>query len=106
MNHNIDIEYIMQVGRKNKHKLEMGFITCCPVCDTVLTNSNAQYAHYMSQGKQSRKKNSDRIIDHTFNGAYVCSLKCNNDIQIDRQPELIKSLTRDIEEELNGNKKR
>jgi len=104
MNKNIDIRDVWQKGRLNKHRIEMGITCYCPACGVVLdqNKTQVQYAHYMSQGKQSRKKHGDKYIDHIFNGCYVCSLKCNNDVQIDRQPELILELKLDIDNDINS----
>lgn len=102
MKKGIDIYDVWQKGRLNHHRIEMGIECKCPVCGVVLdpTRTQVQYAHYMSQGKQSRAKHGDKYIDHKYNGCYVCDLECNNSVQIDRQPELINELKLDIDNDI------
>ena len=52
----------------------------CPVCGVVMTRP--QRAHFLGQGKRSRKMWGNAIIDHPLNSIMVCSLKCNNAIQL------------------------
>ena len=55
-----------------------------------------QYAHRLSNSKKNRAKYGSFFIDHTLNGEYVCSLKCNDALLIDNKPNKILMLLADI----------
>lgn len=100
MNKNIDIEAVKQQGRLNKHRIEMNLPVRCPVCQKQLDHK-AQYAHLISQGKQMTKKYGKEIINHHFNGMYVCSLECNNMVQLNGNELQKEILYKEILEDLN-----
>lgn len=52
----------------------------CPVCQGVITNP--QYAHKIGNREIYRKKYGSWIMDHTLNGEMVCSLSCNNSVDV------------------------
>ena len=67
-------------------KRKTGF---CPVCGSVLaynmrTGRNGQWAHVISNTQTNRKIYGSDVVGSRFNGALVCSLKCNNSIQMKR----------------------
>ncbi|MBO7733783.1 MAG: hypothetical protein J6S67_14560 [Methanobrevibacter sp.] len=41
-----------------------------------------QYAHKIANKEMWRKKYGSFIIDHTLNGEYVCSLSCNQSVDV------------------------
>ena len=41
-----------------------------------------QFAHKIPNKEMYRKKYGTFIIDHTVNGEYVCSLSCNNSVDV------------------------
>ncbi|MDH4127358.1 MAG: hypothetical protein OEV44_01295 [Spirochaetota bacterium] len=82
MDKNIDIDTIKYNAKT--------YIFLCPICGKTLPFFKKQYAHFLSQGKYSVKQYGKEIINHPGNGVYVCSLECNNKIQIDKNPGEIK----------------
>ena len=52
----------------------------CPICHKPIMNG--QYAHKIANKEMWRKKYGTFIIDHTLNGEYVCSLSCNNSVDV------------------------
>ena len=52
----------------------------CPVCNKPIISG--QYAHKIGNREIYRKKYGNWIIDHTLNGEYVCSLSCNNSVDV------------------------
>ena len=52
----------------------------CPVCKKPF--QNGQYGHKIGNREIYRKKYGSWIIDHTKNGEYVCSLPCNNSVDV------------------------
>ena len=56
---------------------------CCGVCPICKKPMQAgQYAHKIANKEMWRKKYGSFIIDHTLNGEYVCSLSCNNSVDV------------------------
>lgn len=53
----------------------------CAVCGDLLGNT-PQFAHKIANTKANREKYGAFIIDHTLNGEYVCSLRCNDALNI------------------------
>lgn len=49
----------------------------CAVCGKPLNEGAPQYAHKIANTKTNRAKYGSFVIDSPLNGAYVCSLKCN-----------------------------
>lgn len=54
----------------------------CYVCKKPLAGTAVQYAHRIANTKTNRSKYGSFIIDHTLNGEMVCSLKCNQSLNI------------------------
>lgn len=54
----------------------------CPVCGKPLISGQMQYAHAIGQREIYRKKYGSFIIDHTLNGKMVCSLACNQSVDV------------------------
>lgn len=54
----------------------------CPVCKKPLSAGQMQYAHKIPQKEIFRKKYGSWVIDHTLNGELVCSLSCNNSVDV------------------------
>ena len=52
----------------------------CPICHKPIMNG--QYAHKIANKEMWRKKYGTFIIDHTLNGEYVCSLSCNQSVDV------------------------
>ena len=52
----------------------------CPICKKPM--QAGQYAHKIGNREIYRKKYGNWIIDHTLNGEYVCSLSCNNSVDV------------------------
>jgi hypothetical protein len=52
----------------------------CPVCGKPMYMK--QKAHILGQGERSRKLWGNEIIDYPLNSFDVCSLECNNAIQL------------------------
>lgn len=57
----------------------------CAVCGDLLGNT-PQYAHRIANTKANRDKFGALVIDHTLNGEYVCSLRCNDALNIGNNP--------------------
>lgn len=69
----------------------------CAVCGkSIYTYGTPQYAHKLSNSKKNRAKYGAFIVDHTLNGEYCCSLKCNAGVLIDNNPRAILLLLADI----------
>lgn len=54
----------------------------CFVCGKPLNSGQSQYAHKIANTKPNRAKYGSFIIDHTLNGEMVCSLSCNQAVNI------------------------
>lgn len=54
----------------------------CAVCGKPLNSGAPQYAHKIANTKTNRNKYGSFIIDNVLNGAYVCSLGCNQRMNI------------------------
>ena len=52
----------------------------CHICGKVF--QNGQYGHKIANKEMWRKKYGTFIIDHTLNGDYVCSLSCNQSVDV------------------------
>lgn len=64
--------------QKNQRKMALatsgGF---CEICGKTLTAGTWQGAHRIANTKMNRQKFGSLVIDHPYNIAIVCSLKCN-----------------------------
>lgn len=58
----------------------------CAICFQTL-GSQRQFAHKIANTKSNREKYGAFFIDHFLNGGYVCSLKCNDKMNIGNNPE-------------------
>lgn len=56
----------------------------CAVCGRYM--ERPQFAHAIANTKANRKKYGSKIIDSPFNGALVCSLACNDRVNIGFNP--------------------
>ena len=54
----------------------------CKICGKPLQAGAGQFAHKIPNKEMYRKKYGNWIIDHTLNGEYVCSLSCNNSVDV------------------------
>ena len=54
----------------------------CPVCGKSLNEGQIQYAHKIPQKEMYIKKYGTWVIDHTLNGELVCSLACNQSVDV------------------------
>lgn len=55
----------------------------CPVCGgSIYQNGTPQYAHKIANTKANREKYGWYFIDHPLNGEMVCSLSCNQSMNI------------------------
>ena len=52
----------------------------CHICGKPF--QNGQYGHKIANKEMWRKKYGSFIIDHTLNGEYVCSLGCNQSVDV------------------------
>lgn len=102
------LEYIIfNLSRMNYNSQMQGGYSNCPVCDGVLNYwlgndrlvwaSPTQKAHFISNSPTKIKKFGKHIIDHPYNWTLVCSLKCNNAVQVgNAQPVLQDRIKADI----------
>ena len=54
----------------------------CKVCGKPLTRGQIQYAHKIGNREINRRKYGSWVIDHTLNGEMVCSLGCNQSVDV------------------------
>lgn len=54
----------------------------CAVCGKPLSQGQMQYAHKIPQKEMYIKKYGTWVIDHTLNGEMVCSLACNQSVDV------------------------
>lgn len=55
----------------------------CPVCGgSIYKYGTPQYAHRIPQKEMYIKKYGTWVIDHTLNGELVCSLACNQTVDV------------------------
>lgn len=54
----------------------------CAVCGKPLTQGQVQYAHKIANKEVWRKKFGSWVIDNTLNGEMVCSLGCNQSVDV------------------------
>ena len=58
----------------------------CEVCGRPLNDGQPQGAHRIGNTIANRNKYGSLVIDHPFNIGYTCSLKCNGELDISRNP--------------------
>lgn len=70
----------------------------CAVCGKPLTSidSQPQYAHRLGNTETNRKLYGSFFIDSTFNGEYVCSLACNQKLDVGKTPRKVLDTLCDI----------
>ena len=68
----------------------------CAVCGKDLNGTAKQYAHKIANTKANRSKYGSFIIDSPLNGAYVCSLGCNQTMNIAQNKGAVLCLIADI----------
>lgn len=54
----------------------------CAVCGKQLSEGQMQYAHKIPQKEMYIKKYGTWVIDNTLNGELVCSLACNQSVDV------------------------
>lgn len=54
----------------------------CFICGKPLKDGQMQYAHRIPQKEMYIKKYGSWVIDHTLNGELVCSLPCNQSVDV------------------------
>lgn len=54
----------------------------CAVCGKSLSEGQLQYAHKIPQKEMYIKKYGTWVIDNTLNGELVCSLACNQSVDV------------------------
>lgn len=67
--------------KQREQALERAGGCICQKCGKPFT-SGGQYAHKIPNKEIWRKKYGTFIIDHTLNGEYVCSLSCNQSVDV------------------------
>lgn len=88
----------MRTKRDNVYKINRqgGY---CAVCGAYM--QNPQFAHRIANTTTNRKKWGSFIIDHPENGEFVCSLRCNDSLNVGyRKVECLRLIKRIIEDEL------
>lgn len=73
------------MNREQKEQRELALMLSggvCAVCGKPLNQGAPQYAHKIANTQTNRKKYGSFIIDSVMNGAYVCSLGCNQAMNI------------------------
>lgn len=73
------------MNEKQKEQREKGLARSsgrCFICGKPLSSGQMQYAHRISQKEMYFKKYGSWIIDHTLNGELVCSLSCNQSVDV------------------------
>lgn len=58
----------------------------CEVCGRPLQDGQPQGAHRIGNTKENRNKYGALVVDHFFNIGYTCSLKCNGELDISKNP--------------------
>ena len=70
---------IQRVQRERAYSRSCGV---CAVCGKPLAEGQMQYAHRIPQKEMYIKKYGSWVIDHTLNGELVCSLSCNQSVDV------------------------
>ena len=68
--------------KKQREKALARSCGVCPVCQKPIISGQMQYAHKIPQKEMYIKKYGTWIIDHTKNGEMVCSLACNQSVDV------------------------
>lgn len=68
----------------------------CAVCGKPLAGRHPQYAHKIANTKPNRAKYGSFIMDHPLNGKIVCSLDCNQSVNIGYNKGEVLKLLMDI----------
>lgn len=69
----------------------------CPVCGkSIYEYGTPQYAHKIANTEGNRRKFGSFFIDHTLNGEMVCSLSCNQSLNIGFNKGKVLNLLSDI----------
>ena len=83
----------------------------CPVCGGPLPLNprnyrNGQFAHFLSRRKAHYRRYGKEIIDSIYNGVIVCSLRCNNAVELNygSQP-VLSNQVRDLIMEMEENER-
>lgn len=68
----------------------------CAYCGKPLNSGQPQYAHKIANTEMNRKLYGSFFIDHTMNGEMVCSLGCNQSMNIGYNKGKVLGLLADI----------
>ena len=68
--------------REQREKAYSRSCGVCAVCGKPLRAGQMQYAHAIAQKELWRNKYGSWVIDHTLNGEMVCSLACNQSVDV------------------------
>ena len=68
--------------REQREKALARSCGACFVCGKSLSEGQMQYAHKIPQKEMYIKKYGTWVIDHTLNGEIVCSLACNQSVDV------------------------
>lgn len=68
----------------------------CAICGKPLNEGQPQYAHKIANTKPNRAKYGSFVMDHPMNGLYVCSLGCNQLVNIGFNKGAVLGLLADI----------
>jgi len=108
MNKNINIDEIKSIAADNHLIQESGGQTFCPVCGGDLEHfidpisekvswiHPTQKAHFLSNDKPNKRKYGKIVVENNLNHTLVCSLKCNNVVQIRNNPVQEQKILLDI----------
>ena len=73
------------MNERQKEQREKALARSCGVwfvCGKSLNECQMQYAHKIPQKEMYIKKYGTWVIDHTLNGELVCSLACNQSVDV------------------------
>ena len=90
MRKGLDIEKLKEIVTKP-------YTGYCPVCGEKLNwnwanGIQGQFAHVLSNTKRMKLKYGEEVIRSSFNVAQVCSLECNNSIQLKTESHPIEAV--------------
>lgn len=87
----------MTKEQKEQREISLGLSNgfCC-VCGKPILAGHPQYAHKIANTTTNRKKYGSFIIDHPLNGVMVCSLECNQSMNIGFNRGAVLGLIADI----------
>ena len=75
----------MKVADQRKYALAVSG-GVCEVCGEAISPYTGQMAHRIGNTIQNRKKFGDFVVDHPLNVGMTCSLSCNAELDISKNP--------------------